>query len=123
MRESLATVAFAADNIMKLKTRSRYSQRRRVTELLLLEMQQLCRTHRAELRVAIFQGSPKVRRDYTSFCREQGIEFVECDVPLTQEYRVPGDGHPNGEMNRLYAETITDSLGELIDQIGAEPWE
>jgi hypothetical protein len=123
LRESLATVAFAADNIMKLKTRSRYSQRRRVTELLLLEMQELCRTHGAELRVAMFQSSPKVRKEYTSFCREQGIEFVECDVPLTQEYRVLGDGHPNGEMNRLYAETIAESLGELIDQIGAEPCE
>jgi hypothetical protein len=121
LRRSLATVAFAGENIMKLKTRGRFAQKRRVTERLLQEMQQLCQAHDAEFRVVMFQHSSEVRRDYTEFCRKQGIEFVECDVPLTREYRVPGEGHPNGEMNRLYAETIAASLAELIDRIGAEP--
>jgi hypothetical protein len=38
---------------------------------------------------------------------------LDCAFGLTDEFRVPGDGHPNGAMHSRWAECIGDALGEL----------
>lgn len=120
LRESLATAAFSADMLMKLKTRSRLAQKRRVTQLLIQEMHQICRRHEAKFRVVMLPGTTEIRADYAAFCKSQEIELVDCDLALTPEYRVRGDGHPNGEMNKKWADAIASAANALLQPVDTD---
>src|SRR5207249_3008559 len=100
LRESLATVAAVSDLAMRLKTYGRARQGRRVTELLVQEMKGLCQAQGAGFKVAVLAGETEFRTHYETFCCSQGIGIVPCEsLPMSSEFRVRGDGHPNGKMN------------------------
>ena len=83
--------------------RSREGPRRQVTEKLMRQMNDLCRSHGARLVVALLEASQEMKSHYTAFWKASGIDFVDCARPLKPGWTVEGEGHPNGALNRLWA--------------------
>lgn len=110
LRESLATVAFLQDVYMQHKDRYKFSRVRKVTEKIILEMNNLCKNNNSKFTVALLQVDDKTKFHFISFFREQNINFVDCDYLLTDDMVVPGEKHPNGKMNTLWADCIMQEL-------------
>jgi hypothetical protein len=108
----LALVRFTADFSMRLKTFVRRKQRREVTERLLLEMRRLCAARGSALLVPLLNSSGDYRRHYTAFLQQHGIAWLDCTRELTPHFTVPGEGHPNGALNGIWA----DALGAEIQR-------
>jgi hypothetical protein len=105
-RKSLASMALLEKYFAQIKTRKRRSQRRTVTEKLLLEMNELAMAHGTEFVVAMLLADEQIKTHYVNFLRENLIETIDCVYPLTPGRQVNGEGHPNGTMNSLWAECI-----------------
>ncbi len=102
-RRFSAAVAAAETAWMRLAAARREVDRRQVTELLLLELDRLCRRHRARLLVALLWVDDGARAEYTSFLADHGVAAVDCSVPLTRAMTVPGEGHPNAQVAATWA--------------------
>ncbi len=95
------------------KSQGREAQRELVTELLLAEMHALCRRHGVQFIVALLEdgeaGSPSWAIEAAA---RQQVPLADCRVPLTEERRVPVDRHPNEIVHRMWAECLSEPLGE-----------
>ena len=116
-RESLALVAFIERAYMKLTSWSRFNDRSEITEQILLEMKRVVEAYGASLTVAILTSSDEPKAHYLKFLRNNGIRGIDCVVPCTdclydlpREMMIPGDGHPNAELNSMWAGCIAKSL-------------
>jgi hypothetical protein len=74
-------------------------------------MDNLCKNNNSKFTVALLQVDTKTKSHFIKFFREQNINFAECDYPLTGDMVVPGENHPNGKMNSLWADCITQAIG------------
>ena len=113
LKRSLATVVVAEEAFARFQSRSRISQRRLVTEQLLLEMSRLCRDKGIQFLVALLvQESGGT--DYRAFLQQHQIVYADC---LHVRYGTPeftaGDGHPNGLMNTFWADRIEEAISGL----------
>ena len=106
LRTSLAIVNLFFDTITDALNERRFRQKQRITELLLLEMYQLCRSHDAKLIVALVGNEPRNPSGDARFLRQQGIPFVDCRFPHTTDLRVEGEGHPNATANRKWVRCV-----------------
>lgn len=110
LRDRLATVAFLAELAARRAGEERVAQRRRVTEQLILAMRDLCARHGIAFDVVLLQARPGARRHYARFLERQRIPFADCVVPITPDRRVPGEGHPNGEVHAEWARCIDEAI-------------
>lgn len=110
LREYLATVNLVLDVARDAWHESRYRDRHRITELILLEMQRLCAARQVDLLIALVENEPPKTSRITRFLGDSGIRFVDCRFPHTPDLIVRGEGHPNGEANRRW----TDCLAPLL---------
>jgi len=85
----------------------RVRNKRKLTEMLLIEMSEIVRATGGKFTVILFDLQPEERADYRRFFESQGINFVDCERPelQNQSYRLP-DRHPNQKLNALLAEWI-----------------
>jgi len=117
-RESSAVITLIERAYMKIKTRKRHSQKRRVTEKILLQMNRVSRRHGATFIVVLLEANDHEKKYYMNFLNQSNIQFIDCAHDIPDEMKVPGEGHPNGEMNTLWAECISSVLDEQIDGTG-----
>jgi hypothetical protein len=115
LRDTFAVIATLQDGIDNFASERRLAQKRRVTELLLLEMKRVCDTHDAALGIVMLQASPEGRAHYAAFLRQHGIQAVDCVIRLGG-MQVRGEGHPNGEANARWAHCVDDSLGPVFER-------
>jgi hypothetical protein len=108
LRESSALIALVEDAYMKIKTWGRMSEKRAVTEQMLLQMNNVSMHAGARLIVVLLVVEN--RQSYVDFLGKNGIKYVDCDVAFTDAMKVPGEGHPNGRMNTLWADCIAQAL-------------
>ncbi|OAD24136.1 exported protein [Candidatus Thiomargarita nelsonii] len=119
LREKLAIVNFFQKQYMKLKTIGRGSQKRRVTEKLLLEMNSLCKNNSTKFAVVLLSCKNETKSHYIKFLKNNHINYIDCVYPLTPDKRLSWDRwHPNGVMNTLWADCIGEALGDTITQVG-----
>ena len=50
------------------------------------------------------------REDYAPFLRASGVGVVNCSRPMTLDLVIPGEGHPNGKLNALWADCVSRRL-------------
>jgi hypothetical protein len=105
--ERSALVAFAQDLFARAGASRRSAEPRRTTQAMLREMQALCAAHGTRLAVLFFWIDREGREDYARFLRGNGIEIVNCARPVTLDLVIPGEGHPNGKLNALWADCIS----------------
>lgn len=110
LRESVVSVNFFQNLFFRLKTRTRGSQKRKVTEMLLLEMDNLSRQKDVIFTVVLLLFSEEARSHYINFLRNNAVNFLDCVYPITPEMRVPGEGHTNGIINTLWANCIAEGI-------------
>ena len=111
-RESLAMIALIERVYMRIKTKKRYSQKRAVTEQILLEMNRITEKFSAKFILVMLSASDETKSHYMNFSQAHNIRYINCVYPSTPEMRVAGEGHPNGKMNSLWAACIANELGD-----------
>ena len=107
-RESSALVALLEQNYMTARTKGRVSQRRAVTERIILEMDKVSRAHEARFAVVLLHVFNKAA--YIAFLRQSDVAHIDCAYDIKDDMRVPGEGHPNGEMHSLWARCVSLTL-------------
>jgi hypothetical protein len=112
----LAVVNFLEESYMRREAMERTAEAQQVTDLLMLEMGDLCRRHGVKFAVVLLYADDAMRDHYSRLLREHDVDLIDCARPLTAETRVPGDGHPNA---RLHAEWATCIAAALTEKDGA----
>jgi hypothetical protein len=109
-RQSLALVPLVQKVSQLPTSRSRHRQKVAVTERLLLEMQEWTELHGSDFAVALLEASDAERAHYSDFLHRNEIKVIDCIHPMPPEMHVEGEGHPNGNMNTVWAECIARGL-------------
>jgi hypothetical protein len=83
----------------------RVHNKRRLTEALLVKMDETVRAQGGKFTVILSDVLPDDRKDYRKFLESNGIAFVDYDRPELKDkkLRLP-DGHPNGALHELFAQ-------------------
>jgi hypothetical protein len=105
--ERSALVAFAQDLLARAGAWRRAAEPRRTTQAMLREMQALCAAHGTRLTVLFFWIDREGREDYAQFLRANGSGVANCARPVTLDLVIPGEGHPNGRLNALWADCVS----------------
>lgn len=116
--ERSALLTFVADQYARFTGHGRRAQSRQVTERLVVEMKDLAEKHGASFLTVMLNGPEETMAYYTERFADHQIKVINCNFPLTNDMRVPGEGHPNDEMNTQWAECIQQ---ELADRLSASP--
>jgi hypothetical protein len=112
----LASVAFVQDLYVSLEARGRESQEVPVTKELMREMNDLAKARGVEFAVVLLYGlKPEAKLGYADYFAQHGIEYYDCEHPKTPDHVVPGEGHPNGKLNTVWAKCIAKSLEAKAD--------
>jgi hypothetical protein len=114
LADHLVAVRVADDAYMHLVTYGRTSHAAQATKRLLLEMTALARSHSMPFGVVFLLAEEEKKREYVDFFRENDVPYVDCVQPLSEKNRIPGEGHPNGQLNSVWAQCISDKLPDLL---------
>lgn len=117
LRRWSVAAGYIQDQLAPWRHNKRYAQRTAVTNKLIEAMNELSRRNGATFVVVVFDGMTD-EQGYVRFMRENGIRYIDCDFPLWDSLKVPGDDHPNGEFNERWAGCIAEELGDEIDSVG-----
>ena len=118
LSDYLASINLLQKQYARMRTSRRTLQKRIVTEKLLLEMQNLCKKNNAQFIVAILNMG-EIKPQYINFFKDHNIRCIDCAYPLTEDFQIPCDGHPNAKMNSLWAHCIGEAISRNISQLGA----
>ena len=111
LSRELASVAFVQDLYVRLEARAREFQEVPVTMEIIREMNDIAKEHGVDFAVVLLYGlKPQAKTEYIGYFKRHGIEHYDCEYPKTPEHVVPGEGHPNGKLNTLWATCIARSL-------------
>jgi len=114
-RESSAVVTLVENSYMRLKTRKRFVNKRLITEQILLSMNRVSKENNAIFVTVLLDGDRNFKEHYIKFLSENNIQVIDCIYEITNEMRVPGEGHPNDKMNTLWAKCISDALNDQFE--------
>lgn len=95
-----------------------YTSRKRVNNAetilikLLLEMKNLCEQQGTEFYVAILDENQSKMSQFTTLLKQNGIQYIDCNVPLTEFNTIKEDGHPIEAVHEEWSERITDALSQ-----------
>ena len=110
-RENLAIVALMEKALGKFEARGRDTQGRAATQQLILEMKKVSERNGAEFVLTLLDDSKEAEASYKEFARKSNVRVADCDIPEDiGDLAVPGEGHPNGKANTLWAQCIADYL-------------
>ena len=103
----LRTVAMMEDYKQIIESYRRMKDKRKITEALLVKMNETVRAAGGIFTVIVFQMEPEERTDYLRFLKGQKIAFIDCDRPEMTDAKLRlADGHPSGKLNELLAQWI-----------------
>ena len=114
LAEHLVTVRIAGDAYMRLVTRGRSRDEREATRRLLVEMARVAGEHRQPFAVVFLIAEPGQKEDYARFFGASGVPWVDCVEPIREQDKIPGEGHPNGEVNSRWADCLSKALPGLL---------
>jgi hypothetical protein len=114
LADRLVSVRMADDAYMHLLTYGRGGQSVEVTKRLIGEMSDLAGRHGVGFAVVFLVALDDKKDGYIRYFHERGVPYLECVRPLTEENRIPGEGHPNGALNSVWAQCISDGLPRLL---------
>ena len=100
----LRTVAMVQEYKQILASWVRVHNKRKLTEALLVKMNETVRAEGGKFTVILFDMSPQERIDYRQFLEARHINIVDCGRPEMNDksLRLP-DGHPSKRLNELLA--------------------
>jgi len=114
-REASAVVTVLEEFYMHLKTRSRLLNMRLITEKLLVAMNRVSKEYHAVFVTVLLSSDKNTKEHYIKFLNENHIQVIDCSYEMTDDMRVPGEGHPNAKMNGLWAQCISNKLNNQFE--------
>jgi hypothetical protein len=119
--EYSALIATVEAGYMKFKTRGRLAQKTPVTEELLREMDRRSTEAGATFVTVALYADQATRDHYRGFLERSGIRYVDCHHEMTEDLKVPGEGHPNGKLHAIWARCILSALASDFEPYRAVP--
>lgn len=116
LRTRSAAVTFVQDFYARLQIGDRRQQGAAVTKRLMVEMNRLCEARGTHFAVVFLTVSAGNQRSYASFLTEQKVRYLDCALPLTRAYQVPGDQHPNAALNTRWASCIAPGVAWALER-------
>jgi len=116
-----ALMTFIADQYVRYTGRWRRAQSRQVTELLVVEMKRLAEKHGAKFLTVMLSGPEEAMAYYAERFQRHQVEILNCNFPMPDDMRVPGEGHPNARMNTQWAQCIQPGLIERLPPSAETP--
>jgi len=107
-------VRMAGDAYMHLATWGRGEQGADATKRLIGEMARVASEHGTPFAVAFLLSQDGRKQEYVDYFERKRIPYLDCVRPLDEKSRIPGEGHPNGELNSVWAQCISEKLPELL---------
>lgn len=105
-----ALINFLNDRFMQFNTKKQTNQQAfNVTSKLLMEMNALCQKNKTRFAVILFNDT---KNNIRHFLKQEKIDYIECPILSDPNFKVPGEGHPNGFMNSIFAKYIEIKLRE-----------
>jgi hypothetical protein len=116
-RQSFALVKVLESAYMKGKTISRCYRKRSLTEQILRQMKKTSETYGSTLVVVLLRMKNNTKAHYVNFLTRNNVRVFDCVYKISdsEKMKVPGEGHPNGRMNTLWAECISDMLKRELE--------
>ncbi len=105
-------IRMAGDAYMHLITWGRGDEGPEATKRLIAAMRDLAERHATRFVVAFLLAQEGRKEEYVSFFRERHIPYLDCVEPLTEDNRIPGEGHPNAKLNSVWAQCISEKLAD-----------
>ncbi|MCP5095846.1 MAG: hypothetical protein GY943_09855 [Chloroflexi bacterium] len=115
LKEHSVTITILERLYSNVVTMERSNQKRAVTEALLLEMQALAAQSGAQFAVVFLKATDDTAVHYQTFASANDMHFIDCLFPIPPDKRVPLDGHPNGDMNTIWADCIETAVSPLLE--------
>lgn len=108
-----ALITFLENRYMHWKLGDRKNGEK-VTEKLLLEMNELCLKSGTRLLVVMLDFIPERKYHYIRFMNDKRINLANCVFPIREPYQVKGEGHPNGKLHSIWANCISQALDNYL---------
>lgn len=106
----LSSAVLAEKVLNRMLTYNRAKEARKLSHLIIREMDRLASEHRIAFYVAPLWYDDQGMKDLTTFLISNEINFIDCYVPLTLDNIVKDDGHPGPGVNDIWAERIAERL-------------
>lgn len=116
LREHLATATFIESSVMQFVTRerSRGWKKEAVMAQVLREMHDVSQKHGARFVTVLLHAQAKNEQAIKNLLDQNDIAYLDCLNESGPEFRVKGEGHPNGKRNSLWANCIIKGLQPLL---------
>ena len=102
-REELALIPLLERTIMKYSTKRRKKLQKEVARQIFLNMNDLSKQNNSKFIVLNLQSNIK---EYEDFFKKNDINFVDCNLLLSENYLTKGHYHPNDKAHSVYSECI-----------------
>tara|TARA_B100000586_G_C20052535_1_gene402648 strand:+ start:13 stop:1005 length:993 start_codon:yes stop_codon:yes gene_type:complete len=109
LREQLSFVPIIEKTIMKHTTKKRKKQQKEVARQVFLEMKNISKEFNSKFLMVNLKSNII---EYESFFKKNNISFVDCNLPLTENYLIKGDYHPNNKAHTIYSKCINDYINK-----------
>lgn len=110
LTKRLALMFQAEKGFNNLLSYQRVKNARKLSHLIIQEMQRLCLEYQVAFYVAPLQYDSKAMKDLTSFMNTNEISYIDCNVPLTLDNIIKDDGHPGESVHKEWAKRIENRL-------------
>ena len=117
LADRLVSVRIAGDAWMHLVTWGREANGPEATKRLVLEMNRVARERSTAFAVVFLLAEEGKKDDYARFFEQNDVPWMDCVKPNDEDYRIPGEGHPNGELNSIWAECVSAKLPGLLGAV------
>ena len=107
LREKSALVTLTEKTLMKLLTKKRKKIQKQIVKKVALNMKELSNKKNAKF---VFLNLKSNLSEYIDFFNKEEINFVDCNLELTNKYLIKGDYHPNGKAHTFYSNCIFNEL-------------
>jgi hypothetical protein len=114
LAQLFASVDSLQEALGRLGAKERVAIKRDVTQRLMLEMDGLCKQNKADFSVILLAMNRQDKEYYTGFLNRKKVTTIDCVRPLTPGMMVPGEDHPNGRLNTIWADCIAKAVGNSI---------
>lgn len=120
MDERLAVAALLEDALARFRPYAGAGDPRRITELLIAEMAERGRRAGVPFSLVLLSLGDDDHAARLAFARAHGIDVIDCNLRLTPDLAVPGEGHPNAAAHGRWGDCIAAALAEP-DRLPVEP--
>lgn len=107
LRERLVVINLIEKTYMKLITKKRKSIQKQVVNKIALKMKEISISNDAEF---VFLNLKSDFREYVEFFEREKINYIDCNLNLTNDYLIENDYHPNEKAHTFYSNCIINNL-------------